>query len=203
MRSMKTMKFSRLCKWLLPMTLLPLSALCFAHPHVWVDYSAAAQLHGQKLVAVRETWTFSKGFPVSMVGDFSNMPKAGKLNDTYTAMFKVQAFSSLKGADYFTHVFLDGKPVSVSEAQDFSVSMEDGHVVYRFVVPLVQQIDIKHGKVTLGIYDESFFVDFSSNAPMPVSLEGAAEQCTSAMFEDRDHPIFFGSIFPKASRLSC
>ncbi len=203
MRTDNTMNSTRYLKWLLPLTLLLMSVPGLAHPHVWVDYSAAAQVQGQKLVAVRETWTFSKGFPVAMVGDFSAMPKSGKLNDTYTAMFKVQAFSSLKGADYFTHVYVDGKPVRVAEARDFSVSMLDGHVVYSFIVPLLQQADIKRNHVTLGIYDESFFVDFSSTAALPVTLEGATGPCTGTMFDDHDHPIFFGSVFPQVSRLSC
>jgi ABC-type uncharacterized transport system substrate-binding protein len=175
-----------------------------AHPHVWIDYSASAQMAGQKLVAVRETWTFSKGFPISMVGDFSGMTKSGPVDPTHTAMFKVQAFEMLKGSDYFTHIFIDGKPASLGEARDFSVSVEDGHIVYRFMVPLATQPDVKRAAVTLGIYDDSFFVDFSSNAKLPVTLGTAAPaKCRAVPFEDHDHAIFGGSIFPEASRITC
>jgi ABC-type uncharacterized transport system substrate-binding protein len=175
-----------------------------AHPHVWIDYSASAQMAGQKLVAVRETWTFSKGFPISMVGDFSGMTKSGPVDPTHTAMFKVQAFEMLKGSDYFTHIFIDGKPASLGEARDFSVSVEDGHIVYRFMVPLATQPDVKRTAVTLGIYDDSFFVDFSSNAKLPVTLSTAAPaKCRAVPFEDHDHAIFGGSIFPEASRITC
>lgn len=185
------------------LALLTFSAASQAHPHVWIDYAATAQLHGQKLVAVRETWTFSKGFPVSMVGDFSGMTKSGPVDETHTAMFKVQAFSSLKGADYFTHIYLDGKPVALGEPRDFSVSIEDGHIVYHFVVPLAKPQEIRQGALTLGLYDDSFFVDFTSKATLPVSVEPASSTCHTTPFDDHDHAIFGGNIFPQASRLTC
>lgn len=181
---------------------LPASAQ--AHPHVWINYSMVAQTQGTLLVAVQETWTFSKGFPFSMVGDFSSMPKSGPLNASYTAAFKAQAFSSLKGADYFTHVFVDGKAVALGEPRDFSVGIENGHVVYRFLMPLGKPVDVKHARVTLGVWDDTFFVDFETAVqPMLTLSAGKPDTCRIVPFEDHDHPIFGGTLFPQASRLSC
>jgi ABC-type uncharacterized transport system substrate-binding protein len=175
-----------------------------AHPHVWINYSMIAQTQGTLLVAVQETWTFSKGFPFSMVGDFSSMPKSGPLNASYTATFKAQAFASLKGVDYFTHVFVDGKAFALGEPRDFSVSIQDGHVVYRFLLPLEKPVDLKRARVALGVWDDTFFVDFES-AAQPTSTFGAGtpSTCRAVPFEDHDHAFFGGSIFPQASRLSC
>jgi ABC-type uncharacterized transport system substrate-binding protein len=203
---------SRLSRWfhghLLPaccaLLLAALPARAQAHPHVWINYSMVAQTQGTLLVAVQETWTFSKGFPFSMVGDFSSMPKSGPLNASYTATFKAQAFSSLKGAEYFTHVFADGKAVALGEPRDFSVGIEDGHVVYRFLMPLGKPVDIKRARVTLGVWDDTFFVDFENAAqPMPTLSAGKPGTCRAVPFEDHDHPIFGGTLFPQASRLSC
>lgn len=179
-------------------------ALTQAHPHVWINYSMVAQTQGTQLVAMQQTWIFSKGFPFSLVGDFSHMPKSGPLNADYTATFKAQAFSLLKSSDYFTHVFVDGKAVAVGEARNFSVSIEQGHVVYRFLLPLVKPVDFKRERVTLGVWDDTFFVDFESAAQLLLTLSaGSPGNCKAAAFEDHDHPIFGGSIFPQASRLSC
>jgi ABC-type uncharacterized transport system substrate-binding protein len=186
----------------LPLAALPAPAQ--AHPHVWINYSMVAQTQGTQLVAMQQTWIFSKGFPFSLVGDFSGMPKSGPLNADYTATFKAQAFSLLKSSDYFTHVFVDGKAVALGEARNFSVSIEQGHVVYRFLLPLVKPVDFKRERVTLGVWDDTFFVDFESAAqPVLTFSAGSPGSCKAVAFEDRDHPIFGGSVIPQASRLSC
>ncbi|SAL21690.1 hypothetical protein AWB69_01460 [Caballeronia udeis] len=198
----------RWLRYLLPACCgLPLAALpapAQAHPHVWINYSMVAQTQGTLLVAMQQTWIFSKGFPFSLVGDFSNMPKSGPLNADYTATFKAQAFSLLKSSDYFNHVFVDGKAVAVAEARNFSVSIEQGHVVYRFLLPLVKPVDFKRERVTLGVWDDTFFVDFESAAQPALTLgAGSPRNCKATAFEDHDHPIFGGTILPQASRLSC
>jgi len=186
----------------LPLAALPAPAQ--AHPHVWINYSMVAQTQGTLLVAMQQTWIFSKGFPFSLVGDFSHMPKSGPLNAGYTATFKAQAFSLLKSSDYFTHVFVDGRVVALGEARNFSVSIEQGQVVYRFLLPLGKPVDVKRERVTLGVWDDTFFVDFENAAqPMLTLSAGSPGSCKAVAFEDRDHPIFGGSIFPQASRLSC
>jgi ABC-type uncharacterized transport system substrate-binding protein len=199
---------SGLGRYLLPVwCALPLAALpaaAQAHPHVWINYSMVAETQGTQLVAMQQTWIFSKGFPFSLVGDFSHMPKSGPLNADYTATFKAQAFSLLKSSDYFTHVFVDGKAVPVGDARNFSVSIEQGHVVYRFLLPLLKPVDFKRERVTLGVWDDTFFVDFESAAQPVLTLgAGSPVNCRAAAFEDHDHPIFGGSILPQASRLSC
>jgi ABC-type uncharacterized transport system substrate-binding protein len=186
----------------LPLAALPAPAQ--AHPHVWINYSMVAQTQGTLLVAMQQTWIFSKGFPFSLVGDFSRMPKSGPLDADYTATFKAQAFSLLRSSDYFTHVFVDGHAVAVGEARNFSVSIEQGHVVYRFLLPLVKPVDVKRERVTLGVWDDTFFVDFESAAQPVLTLSGGSPgNCKAVAFGDRDHPIFGGSVIPQASRLSC
>lgn len=178
-------------------------ALANAHPHVWITGTAVAQMHGSALYAVQERWLFSKGFPVSLAGDMSGLPRSGPVDEKHTAMLKAQAFASLKGADYFTHVFADGKPIGIGEARDFSVSVENGRIVYSFVVPLAAPVDVAHASVELGIWDDSFFVDFQPGSP-PLSFDdGSSKTCTAQSFEDRQHTIFGGTIFPQSSKLSC
>jgi ABC-type uncharacterized transport system substrate-binding protein len=195
-------------RYLLPVfCVLPLAALpapANAHPHVWINYSMVAQTQGTLLVAMQQTWIFSKGFPFSLVGDFSHMPRSGPLNAGYTATFKAQAFSLLKSSNYFTHVFVDGRAVALGEARNFSVSIEQGQIVYRFLLPLAKPVDVKRERVTLGVWDETFFVDFEAAAqPMLTLGAGSPGSCKAVAFEDRDHPVFGGSVIPQASRLSC
>ncbi|WP_256982651.1 DUF1007 family protein [Caballeronia sordidicola] len=186
------------------LALATISVSVEAHPHVWISYSMVAQMQGTSLVALQQTWVFSRGFPFSMIGDFSGMPKSGLLNPDYTATFKAQAFSMLKSSNYFTHVFVDGKPVAIGETRNFSVSIEQGRIVYRFLLPLGKPVDMKRERVTLGVWDDTFFVDFESAAQPMVTLNaGSSSNCRAVAYEDRDHPIFGGTVFPEASKLSC
>jgi ABC-type uncharacterized transport system substrate-binding protein len=195
---------SRALNAFLAAALLGAALPAIAHPHVWIDYAAVAQMRGTTLYALKERWTFSKGFPVPIVGDMTGMPKSGPVGEKYTAVFKQQAFNALKGADYFTQVFANGKPIAVGEAAGFSVTVDQGHVVYDFLVPLVAPVDVKRAKVQLGVWDETFFVDFQG-APAPaITLDAhAPKTCKAQPFEDHEHAIFGGSIFPQASLLIC
>ncbi|CAN7172078.1 DUF1007 family protein [Trinickia sp. LjRoot230] len=178
----------------------------FAHPHVWVTYASVARMQGSTLSAVQEKWTFSKGFPVSIVGDVAAMPKSGPLGPKYTRLFKEQAFDSLKAADYFTHVFVDGKPAHFGEARNFTVAVLDGRIVYTFELPLADKVDMKLAPVQLGVWDDTFFVDFQapSNGVPPVVFGASAQTtCTAQSFEDKTHAIFGGAIFPLAVKLAC
>ena len=163
-------------------------------------------MDGSVLGAVQERWTFSQGFPVSIVGDLTAMPTAGPVGPKYIRIFRQQAFDSLKGADYFTHVFVDGKAARFGEVRDFAVSVKGGHIVYTFVLPLADKVDLKLAQVQVGIWDETFFVDFQSpsRSSTPVVFDATAEKsCTAEPFEDKVHPIFGGAIFPLSVRLSC
>ncbi|WP_084534202.1 DUF1007 family protein [Paraburkholderia dilworthii] len=177
-----------------------------AHPHVWITYASVARMDGSALSAVQEKWTFSQGFPVSVVGDLTGMPKSGPLSPKYTRIFRQQAFDSLKGTGYFTHVFVDGKAAHFGEVRDFAVSIEGGRIVYTFVLPLADKVDLKRAQVQLGIWDETFFVDFQalSKSGAPIVFDATAEKtCTAQAFEDKVHAIFGGAIFPLSTRLSC
>jgi ABC-type uncharacterized transport system substrate-binding protein len=189
--------------------ILIFAALCIpsiramAHPHVWISYAVTTQTKDHKLIAISETWVFSKGFPVSLAGDFSDAPKSGPFDAKHTAMIYDQAFSALKNTGYFTHVYVDGKAVELAEAKNFSAATEDHRMVYRFLVPLKTPIDIRRAPVEIGVWDDTFFVDFQGATAQPVALDAALRTCKIATFEDKDHPIFGGSIIPTASKISC
>jgi ABC-type uncharacterized transport system substrate-binding protein len=180
------------------------STLAAAHPHVWIRYAVTAQTKDHKLTAINETWVFSKGFPVSLVGDFSDAPTSGPLDPKHTALIYEQAFQALRNADYFTHVFVNGKAMPVGEAKNFSVAIEDHQMVYRFLVPLKTPVDMRRAPVEVGIWDDTFFVDFEAASAQPLALdEASSHACRVSSFEDKAHPIFGGSILPRTSRIAC
>ncbi|HTJ92779.1 MAG TPA: DUF1007 family protein, partial [Pararobbsia sp.] len=56
------------------------SASAAAHPHVWIAYSAQLQMDGHSVVAVTQTWKFTKGFPAQLTG-IDTLPQNGDLDN--------------------------------------------------------------------------------------------------------------------------
>jgi ABC-type uncharacterized transport system substrate-binding protein len=69
---------------------------------------------------------------------------------------------------------------------------------------LKKPIDVKAHEVSLGIWDDSFFVDYEPDGASAVTIEGhAASTCHATPFTDRAHPIFNGIVVPQAMAISC
>jgi len=185
-----------------------------AHPHVWVSYAADIQMQDRAVASIAETWRFTNGFPVQIIG-LDAQPKDGPATAAQTAVFKEQAFDSLGRVGYYTHLYVNGVPQRLDGPIDFRVAIEGGDVVYRFTLRLPSPVMVTGHTVTLGIWDPSFFVDYEAegNAPDKAirlrdasgKVVGGSEKagCTVKSFADTAHPIFTGLVIPKAVTLSC
>ncbi|MBN3763781.1 DUF1007 family protein [Burkholderia sp. Ac-20365] len=179
------------------------SGVAAAHPHVWIRFAAHVQMQGTSVVSIAQSWRFSEGFPVQLVG-IDTLPDNGPLDAKQTAIFREQAFASLAGAGYFSHLYVDGTAQPLGEPANFRVSVDHGKLVYTFTLPLKKPIDVSAHKVSLGIWDDSFFVDYEPDNANAVTLDGhAASSCTAKPFQDHAHPIFNGIVVPQATAISC
>ncbi|CAM2156722.1 ABC-type uncharacterized transport system, substrate-binding protein [Pararobbsia alpina] len=174
-----------------------------AHPHVWIAYSAQLQMDGHAVVAVSQTWRFTKGFPAQLTG-IDALPQNGDLDAKQTAIFRQQAFASLASVSYFNHLFVDGKTQRFSDPDDFHVSIDHGRIVYSFTLKLASPVNVDGHDVALGIWDDSFFVAYSPDKQGAVSLgPQAASTCAAKSFMDHAHPIFNGIVVPLAFGITC
>ena len=185
------------------LAILFVSGTAAAHPHVWIRFTAHVQMQGTRVISIAETWRFTEGFPVQLVG-IDALPDNGPLDAKQTAIFRDQAFSSLAGAQYFSHLYADGEALTLGDPTGFRVSVDHGKLVYTFALTLKKPIDVKAHKVSLGIWDDSFFVDYEPDGANAVTVEGhAASTCTAKPFPDHAHPIFNGIVLPQAMAISC
>jgi ABC-type uncharacterized transport system substrate-binding protein len=193
----------RVIRLLLSFAVLLVSGTASAHPHVWIRYTAQVKMQGTRVIAIAEVWRFSEGFPVQLVG-IDALPDNGPLDSKQTAIFREQAFSSLAGTQYFSHLFADGEALTLGDPIGFRVSVDHGKLVYTFTLPLRKPIDVMARKVSLGIWDDSFFVDYEPDGANAVTIGGhAAATCTAKPFTDHAHPIFNGIVLPQAIALAC
>lgn len=188
---------------LIGVALFAASGVAAAHPHVWIRFSARVQMQGTSVISIAQTWRFSEGFPVQLVG-IDTLPDNGPLDAKQTAIFREQAFSSLAGAQYFSHLFVDGEAQRLGDPAGFRVSVDHGKLVYTFTLTLKKTVDVSAHKVSLGIWDDSFFVDYEPDGANAVTIEGhASPSCAAKPFQDRAHPIFNGIVVPQATAISC
>jgi ABC-type uncharacterized transport system substrate-binding protein len=173
-----------------------------AHPHVWITYGAQVQVAQHTITGFREDWTFTKGFPAMLSIDLSHYPADAVLSDKDRDTFRQSAFDSLQRVGYFTRAFIDGKRLATGAPRDFSVALHGGKLVYTFVLPLQVPVELPKTGFQFGVWDENYFVDFEMRAD-GVQLDPAAADCHITDVPDRDHPVFFGSVFPNAARIAC
>jgi ABC-type uncharacterized transport system substrate-binding protein len=180
-----------------------------AHPHVWVDWVVTALVEGGKVTALREEWWFDEEFTVMALsearktkGMAAALPRP--LNPGEIDQLKAKAFSNLANYAYFTHVWAAGKPTAVAkEVSSFTARMDGAKLAYVFTLPLA--VPVEPNKLRVGIWDESYYVDVGPvTGRSPVGIEGdAPASCKARIIDDKDHPIYNGSITPKVIDIAC
>jgi ABC-type uncharacterized transport system substrate-binding protein len=176
-----------------------------AHPHIWVTYDLVLQMSGNALVAVREQWVFGPEFPLaSLLGPKATIPSSGPLDARATDQLRQQAFASLASDAYFTHGFADGKPIRFEPPQQFVASVENGRLAYSFLMRLTNPLDVSHNRVSVGVWDDSFFVDANPESIGAIRFVGSAtKSCAANSYRDAQHAIYGGLMLPIAIRITC
>lgn len=192
----------------LPLLLAAASAQ--AHPHVWVDYELTTLFDHGRITALRQDWSFDEDFTASVLSDVLKRHNGaamveGSFTPGETSRLQQTAFANLKNFGYFTHVWLAGKPVALAkEVTGFQARLSDSRLYYTFTLALNTPADPHAGPVSIGIWDDSYYVDVGPAKTAKPRLEGeGAAGCKSVLSEDHDHPIYFGSIFPYTIRITC
>ncbi|MGE0093219.1 MAG: DUF1007 family protein [Alphaproteobacteria bacterium] len=177
------------------------SAPSRAHPHIWIDAVATLVFADQKLTEVHIQWTFDELFSGALREQF-DPNKTGKFDGQALAKLKADAANGLKEFNWFTHLTIGGKKVTVAEGKDFSAAIEGDRVVYRFTVPVIPPVDSAATPVTLSLYDQSFYIDVALAKENPVRIEGASP-CKTAIVTDKGNPLYYGMFFPQRIDLRC
>lgn len=176
-----------------------------AHPHVWIDYELTVVFEKGLIVALTQEWSFDEDFSATVLRDVAGDKKPAKtLGPPEIAKIEKNAFSNLKNYGYFAHVFAGDDKVGTREATGFKARLDGAKLVYDFTVPLEHGVDAKSGEVTIGVWDDTYYVDVGPTESKPPHLEGdGSVSCKAIIVTDHAHPIYFGAVFPKAVRVTC
>jgi len=137
--------------------LLPATAM--GHPHVFVDSELSFVFDGQGLAGIRQRWVFDEMFSAQIM-DMVDTDGDGRLSEAESHKTEREAFVNLNHFNYFTHVSVDGRPVTFARATDFRATCKADILIYEFFLPC--PVPMAAGvtrTVRVAVYDQSYYTD--------------------------------------------
>ena len=187
-----------LASWLLSAALLPRPAQ--AHAHVWVEATLAFVFEEQQLVALDVTWLFDDLYSLLVREDFDLDGDGSLSQQELDALVGISA-ANLVEFSFFTHIKIDGEKRPVWAVKEFYADVVGELVRYRFRVPLNDPIDPWTQRVSVGLFDDTYYVDIGL-PPGDVTVE-PANDCSVTLENDETEPLYFGTYYPTYAVLHC
>jgi ABC-type uncharacterized transport system substrate-binding protein len=182
-----------------------MSPVASAHPHVWVNYRLEFIFNAGRLTALHQRWIFDTNFSSMVLHHLvKNYRRGEPLTPQETVALRDNAFANLARYAYFTHVWSGTHKANIGKARSFTAKVVGDALEYDFVTPLATPLDPHAQSITVGIWDDSYYVDVGPTMPVnaAVSLSGISG-CRALTAKDHTHPLYFGAAFPYTVRISC
>ncbi len=174
-----------------------------AHPHVWIDARATLRFEGGKIAAVAMHWRFDEVFSDFVIGEYDRNGD-GAFDAEEIRLVDDEAFAALSELGWLTHLKIDETAVALPAYRNFAVAAEDRIVTYTFELPLTEPVDPAGKDITLGVYDDSYYIDVLMEESEPLLFAGdTPEACRFEMVEDTKNPIYFGMVNPIVAEVRC
>ncbi|WP_027178364.1 DUF1007 family protein [Maridesulfovibrio bastinii] len=128
----------------------------YAHPHVFVDCQLTFVFNDKGLAGINEDWIFDEMFGSMVLGEHDKNNDL-KISPAEEKSIYNGAFINLKNFDYFTHLNLDGKHISVATAEKFKAFVKEGLLHYNFFIPCEIKFSAKKHRLLTAIYDKTYY----------------------------------------------
>jgi ABC-type uncharacterized transport system substrate-binding protein len=190
--------------------LFALIGLCFAaarpaaaHPHVFIDSTVIFLFADDRIAGLQLIWVFDEMFSAAFLQDF-DADGDGALGADEVAAIKENSLASLREYDYFTHLWVDGRPLTGFAATELAVTHRDGAVIYDMRIALAEPLDPRRNRIEAAIYDDSYYVWVALHHPDPVRFAGIADgACRYTVGENESRAYYYETVYPDMITLSC
>jgi ABC-type uncharacterized transport system substrate-binding protein len=136
-----------------------------AHPHVFIDYAVTLVVAGDRLEAVRLTWTFDDLFSGFILQEFDK-DRNGALSAPEVQRIEATHLAELHKSSYYATVSVNGKPVESPAAREFRATAAKGIVTYEFTLPLGVPLASASG-VEVMVDDPVYYIAYTPVAVSP------------------------------------
>ena len=184
--------FLFLCVLLLP----GLQARVPAHAHVWITNGIIFYFDKQGLAGFKVEWVFDEMFSNMIIHDYDEN-RNGALEPAEIKRVEKGAFSNLKEFAYFLHVKIDKKEFKVRFVKDFNAKIVTDRVVYHFLVPCHVKAGPSPKKISIGIYDESFYTQINLLKDQIFFENNDCCDFQHSVELNKDEPYYYGQVYPE------
>ncbi len=152
------MKRLLVCSLLLMGVVLPGTA--GAHPHIFIENSVRVMFDGAGMTGLAVRWIFDEMFSATMIEEFDGN-KDGTFSTAEVEALRKGAFSNLENYHYFTYISTAAKTYEITRVENFHAVIKNHKIIYTFFVPCKIQASSKPAKVTIAVYDETYYSDIA------------------------------------------
>lgn len=150
-----------------------------AHPHMFIDTAVTFEFDQNELKGFWIQWYFDVIFTASIRLDY-DYDKSGQFEAGEVRDIEQNAFRNLRNFHYFTSVIRGNRVDEVEEVSDFDAWLENDQLVYRFFVPYQAPLTEETSRLSLIIFDDTFFCDILYLEDSPVHIKGGSYAAAEA-----------------------
>lgn len=132
-------------------------AYAFAHPHVFISNRFSVIFDKTGLTGIEIHWVFDKMFSAVMIGDYDKN-KNGIFEKEEIKSLENEAFSDIKEYGYFVSIHINDEPFKVTRIKNFSASIKDKAMSYRFTIPCSVKSNKKRNEIVAASYDPTYYI---------------------------------------------
>ena len=130
-----------------------------ANPDVWVTAGIIFRFEDARVNGLTYVWRFDDYYSSRAVQTYDSN-RDGTFGPQEVARLRAESFDPLTRFGYYVHVWANGEKRKTPDIENFTVSIEDAHLVYRFTVPLIPSADPSTSPVVASLFDNNTVVDF-------------------------------------------
>lgn len=186
---------------ILLLSFVALPAHISAHPHCYILNTVKFIFDEEGLSSIRLDWEFDDFFASQILGD-CDFNGDGVLSDPEKDCIKSNYFDALEEYSYFTFIKVNGRPLKIEMINDFTVSAMEGSLLYQYSIPCPVQSTMETKKVSVALYDPTFYCAMHFPGELPVMVENAGElDHDYQVYENVDEAYYYDQIHPWQTEL--
>ena len=149
-----------------------------AHPHVWIKVASEIVYDADgAITGIRHAWAFDDMFTTYALQGIYAKTGGAYSREELDPLARTN-IKSLKDADYFTSVEVDGREQKLADPIDYYFEYNNEALVLHFTLPF--QTPAKPRQLALEIFDPDYFIEFA----VAGTRAGPAGRRTRRVYDD-------------------
>jgi len=179
-----------------------LNDIALSHPHVFIDCQLTVVFNERGLAGIKQRWSFDEMFSDLTLEEFDANENMQFEPDEIKGV--KTGFDNLRGANYLTHILIDGKETVIQDATSFSAEISElGKTIFSFFIPCPLDIDAKTRQILISIFDDTYYIDVVL-LKEEITYENQEKfGIEKSVRKIPEFTYYYGQIIPEGLSLTC